>query len=76
MARGRTDRSHIPAKVNSSKKKELSLSPFNGLHHWIIRKFFLGFSLVRTSRGTASAIQRRAGKETSRFRAPNCEERG
>lgn len=46
-------------------KKELSCSPFNRLHHWIIAEFFLGFSLVRTSLATTSAKQR-AGRETDR----------
>lgn len=65
-----TDRSCIPAKVNThtKKKRGLSHSLFNWLHHWIIAEFFLGFSLVRTSRGTTSAIQRTAGRETDGFR--------
>lgn len=50
------------------KKRGLSHSLFNWLHHWIIAEFFLGFSLVRTSRGTTSAIQRTAGRETDGFR--------
>lgn len=49
-----------------TQKKGLSHSPFNWLHPWIIAKFFLGFSLVRTSRGTTSAIQRRAVRGTER----------
>ena len=52
-----SDRSCIPVKVNT-KKEGLSHSLFNWLRHWIIAKFFLGFSLVRTSRNTASAVQR------------------
>lgn len=60
-----------------TQKKGLSHSLFNWLHHWIIAKFFLGFSLVRTSRGTTSAIQRRAGRErqADSDREPRCDER-
>lgn len=68
-----TDRSYIPMKVNT--KKGLSHSLFNWLHHWIIAEFFLGVSLVRTSRGTTSAIQRSWG-ETDSESVTRCDEQG
>lgn len=42
-------------------QKGLSRSPFKWLCYWIIAKFFLGFSLVRTSRGPLSADREREG---------------